>query len=55
MLSWIIYKTVLTLTLCIVQLAWVVEYTDCTSAEGWENECPGYGTKQSDVEVPEIL
>ena len=27
-----------------------VEYTDCTS-----NECPGYGTKQSDGEVPAVL
>ena len=35
MLNWIIWnKTVLTLTLCIAQLAGAVEYTDCTSAEG---------------------
>ena len=36
-----------------------VEYTDCTSAEGWEppthNERPGYDTKQSDGEVPVML
>ena len=33
-----------------------VEYTDCTSVEGYppkkKNECPVYDTKQSDGEVP---
>ena len=59
MLNWIIWnKTVLTLTLCIGQSAGVVEYTDCTSAEGPDpppNECPGYDTKQSNGEVPVML
>ena len=35
------------------QSAGAVEYTDCTSAEGYDpqpNECPGYDTKQSDGE-----
>ena len=39
-------------------LARAVEYTDCTSAEGYEphlNECSGYDTKQSDGEVPVML
>ena len=35
----------------IVLSAWVVECTDCISAEGLppppDNECPGYDTKQS--------
>ena len=32
----------------------IAEYTDCTSAEGWDsiNECPGYDMKQSDGEAP---
>ena len=63
MLNFIIWnKTVLTLTLCIAQLAGAVEYTDCTSAEGYDpphththNECSGYDTKQSDGEVPVML
>ena len=40
----------------LAQSAGAVEYTDCTSAEGQgpTNECPGYDTKQSDVEVPVI-
>ena len=36
----------------IAQSAGAVDYTDCTSAEGWDpptNECPGYNTKQSDL------
>ena len=44
--------------LIIAQSAGDVEYTDCFSAEGYDpppNECPGYGTKQSDGEVPVIL
>ena len=41
----------------IAQSAGAVEYTDCTSAEGYDppNECPGYDTKQSDGEVPTVL
>ena len=42
----------------IAQLAGAVEYTDCTSAEGYPpptNECPRYDTKQSDSEVPVML
>ena len=42
----------------IAQLAGAVEYTDCTSAEGWDphpNEYPGYDTKQSNGEVPVML
>ena len=41
----------------IAQLAGVVEYTDCFSAEGVRppNECPGYDTKQSDGEVTAML
>ena len=35
-------------------VCWGVEYTDCISAEEYDspNECPEYGTKQSDGEVP---
>ena len=59
MLNWIIWnKTALCLPLCIAQLGGAVEYTDCTSANGWDhppNECPGYDTKQSDGEVPAVL
>ena len=41
----------------LAQSAGAVEYTDCTSAEGYDtpNECPGYDTKQSDGEVPAVL
>ena len=41
----------------IAQLAGAVQYTVCTSAEGWDppNECPEYDTKQSDDEVPVML
>ena len=42
----------------LAQPAGVVEYTDCTSAEGQHppsNECPRYDTKQSDGEVPVML
>ena len=42
----------------ISQFAGAVEYTDCTSAEGWNpspHECPGYDTKQSYGEVPMML
>ena len=42
----------------ITQLSGTVEYTDCTSAEGYpssNNECAGYDTKQSDGEVPMML
>ena len=59
MLNLIIWnKTVLTLTLCIAQLA--AEYTDCTSAEAYDTppptrESPGYYTEQSDGEIPVIL
>ena len=37
--------------------AGAVEYTYCTSAEGYPppNECPVYDTKQSDGEVPVML
>ena len=42
--------------LMLPQSARAVEYTDCTSAEGYPpNECPGYDTKQSDGEVPVML
>ena len=37
------------------QSAGAVEYTNCFSQEGWNsstNECPGYGTKQSDIKAP---
>ena len=41
------------------QSARAVEYTDCTSAEGYDptqpKKFPGYDTKQSDVEVPVML
>ena len=39
------------------QSAGAVEYTDWTSAEGYNprNECPGYDTKQSDGEVTAVL
>ena len=48
-------KTILILPL--VQSAGVVEYTDCTSAEGQDppKECPGYDTRQSDGEAPVML
>ena len=47
MLNWIIWnKTVLTLTLCIAQLARAVDA---------HNECPEYHTKQSDGKVPVML
>ena len=40
----------------VAQSAGAVEYTDCTSAEGYPpNECPAYDTKQSDGEVPAVL
>ena len=40
----------------VAQSAGAVEYTDCTSAEvRHPNECPRYGTKQSDGEVPVML
>ena len=41
----------------LAQLSGAVEYTDCTSAEGWDllNEYPGYDTKQSDSKVPGML
>ena len=41
----------------IAQSAGAVEYTDCISVEGQDspNECSGYGTKQSDEEVPVML
>ena len=35
------------------QSAGTVEYTDCVRSP--PNECPGYGTKQSDGEVPAVL
>ena len=39
------------------QPAGAVVYPDFISAEGKDspNECPGYNTKQSDGEVPEML
>ena len=46
------------LTLGIAQSAGAIEYTDCTSAEGYNptpSESPGYDTKRSDGEVPVIL
>ena len=42
----------------LAQSAGAVEYTNCTSAEEVilpTNECPRYGTKQSDVEFPVML
>ena len=36
---------------CFAQSTGAIEYTDCTSAEGYDHrpkECPGYVTKQSD-------
>ena len=40
----------------LAQSAGAVEYTDCTSAEGYpHNKCPGYDTKQSDGEVLVML
>ena len=41
-------------TICIAQSAGTVEYTDSTSAEGWD-ECPRDNTKQSDGEIPVML
>ena len=40
--------------MCIAQLPGAVEYTDYTSAKGWDlnNKCPGYDTKQSDSKIP---
>ena len=36
----------------LIRSAGAVEYTDCTSAEGWDpppiNKCPAYDTKQSE-------
>ena len=39
------------------QSAGAIEYTDCILAEGKDspNECPGYGTKQSDGEATVML
>ena len=39
------------------QLAGVVEYTDCISAEEWvsPNDCPDYDTKQFDGEATVML
>ena len=50
---WLFFSTLLILA----QSAGAVEYTDCTSAEvkNPTNERPGYGTKQSDDEVPVML
>ena len=40
----------------IAQSAAAVEYTDCTSADGYPPpECPRYDTKLSDGETPVIL
>ena len=42
----------------LAQSAGAVEYTDCISAEGQDRPhqvCPGYDTKQSDIEVPVML
>ena len=40
----------------IAQSAGAAEYTNYTSAEGYDpNESPGYDTKQSDGEVPVML
>ena len=43
----------------IAQSTEAVEYTDCTSEEGYEplphNKCPKYDTKQSDGEVPVMM
>ena len=41
----------------VAQSAVTVEYTDYTSAKGYNpaNKCPGYDTKQSDGEVPVML
>ena len=38
---------------CIAQTAEAVEYTNCITAKEYDssNECPGYDTKQSDVEA----
>ena len=41
----------------VAKLAWAVEYTDCTSAEGYDspNKCRGYDTKQYDSKVSVML
>ena len=41
----------------VAQSARAVEYTECTPAEGLDppQECPGYDTKQSVIEVPVML
>ena len=38
----------------IAQSVGAVEYTGCNSADGYDttNECPDYGTKESDGEIP---
>ena len=45
------------MTLSNFPVGWGVEYTNCFSAEELDptNYCPGYDTKQSDVEFPVIL
>ena len=51
-------KYLLTHHSSIAQSAGAIEYTDYSSAKGWDptsNECPGYDTKQSDSEVPVML
>ena len=53
MLNWIIRnKTVLTLTLCIVQSAGAIRIHLLQRSKTPPNECPGYDSKQSDGEVP---
>ena len=37
--------------------AYAVEYTDCTSAKGYDspNECPNFDTNRSDGETPVMM
>ena len=50
-------KYIIATWILLVLSAGVAEYTDCISAEGQvsPNDCPNYGTKQSDGEVPVML
>ncbi len=53
----LIKNEILLLNYIFAQSAEVVEYTDCTSSQGYDlpNECRGYDTKKSDGEVPVML
>ena len=51
-----VVSLILTAYCVVAQSAEVVEYTNCTSADGLDpNEYPGYDTKQSDGKVPVML